>query len=128
MVKKRIFSFFLLLPALFYLGCTENDDYQIQQHSVSRIDSIWVTQSSVICSVLVWTPDPCYDFDHHTLKKEGNQYLISIYTRYDGSAICPCVVWSVSPRITIPKPVPGDYLFSFWQSDSTSLDTLIKIN
>ncbi len=127
MMKKQRFSLVLLLPLLI-LSCTENDDYQIQQRGVSQIDSIWVTQSSVICSVFAWTPDPCYDFDHHTLEKDGKQYLISIYTRHDGSAICPCVVWSISPRISIPKPAPGEYLIRFWQSDSSTLDTLIKIN
>ena len=94
---------------------------------VQRIVSVDVDQKTVQFTVITSFPTPCYSFDTMDVVFDEDKILASVFAKL--TTTDPCITMISEEEVTseITVEASGQYLLSFWKSESQSVDTLIVI-
>ena len=119
----------LLLAAVGFCGCAlfDDDDYLVRRLGAEDIDITELTDHGVIFTFHGQTPDPCHEHYFNDIVRNDSEILVSVYARREKRLICACVVTDIAWPIDVAVPWSGTYLFRFWQSDSTTVDTTLTV-
>ena len=111
-------------------GCwlfDEDDNYLVHPLRTLDLDVVEVSSHGVTFTFHSQLPDPCYEHYRTHIEHRDAEVLVTVYARRDGSLICPCVVEDISWPIDVSVPSVGTYLFRFWETDSTTVDTTLYV-
>ena len=116
---------FLLTFICFIGGCdtTENDNSLIRPFA-SGTPKIEINFRQVIVTTGYGTPTPCWYYFRNETTKNDTVYTSKVYGKDDGNP-CVQVLGSFSHEERILFQTGGEKHLSFWQNDSTWLDTTI---
>jgi hypothetical protein len=122
----KIFSILLLVTTLSSCSVFEEDDITrpipVDSISVKNILSLTADfTASNFCGSMCWAKT----YFEKTIN--GNNVYIKTFAVVDGSKICPDVCVYAETPVSISLPSAGSYVFHFWRSDSTSIDTTLII-
>jgi hypothetical protein len=119
--------FILLILSIFILcGCDILDDqYIIKLSPVGTIDIANKSPNSILFIAHASWPNGCGSVDHSEVVKNGSNYSIKVYGKQEKDAICTQAFITIDALVNIQNISAGTYSFSFWQSDTTSVDTTI---
>ncbi len=70
---------------------------------------------------------PCHKYSHADVKQDNFDIFVEFYQKQKREAICTQVIVDTRINWSINMRSPGEYRFHFWQSDSTSLDTIVIV-
>ena len=121
---KSILSVFL---SFLVISCNETDDVTpvvIRADSVKEVTVSGITVDFIVTCMI---PTPCYDYYNYEETADGMHYFIKFIAKHDGQSICPQVISSLDAPYKVIVPKDGEYIFHFFQNDTTSLDTTIVI-
>ncbi|MDA3861299.1 MAG: hypothetical protein PF445_08730 [Melioribacteraceae bacterium] len=124
---KKIFLFLFLSGA--FISCensVESDILRLKAPTVSVENVISSSNSVSLIAIASWH-DGCGKFSHYTSSSNGNDISVTVYAQIPTESACPAVMTSFEAPVEVVIEGPGDYNLSFWQTDSTSLDTTITV-
>lgn len=122
----KIFFFLILTLALSACSLFEEDDIT----RLVPVDSIIVNGTSGLSSnftALIPCGSICWKESYFKSSVSNKDIFIKTFAIINGSAVCPAVYIETEIPISIQLKVPGSYIFHFWKSDSTSIDTTLNI-
>jgi hypothetical protein len=111
-----------------FAGCNTNDpDHsRITPAGAMEILNLQINGNRVTATTLHGTPNPCYYFYRKDTSRNDSMYTAKVYIRYDGE-ICIQVLGTITHEHVITFPTQGEKRLSFWQNDTTYIDTTIVI-
>jgi len=125
-MKSAVIIF--LVPFIF-LSCdsVEPDNSETYKLPTIKIDKIEIRYNKIIATIIVGTPTPCWDYAKTVIKQNESDYTAEIYGSTDDSEACLQVLDSFVRKETIVFTSKGEKVLSFWQNDSTYVDTTITL-
>lgn len=120
---------FFLLLILTIQSCSLNEDDTYRSFPV-WLDSLAVEKvelRTVDFSVHIYCGSMCWNGYYFQMNENGNNINLKLFVTADGNP-CPDVCVERSFPFKYTALHSGTFAFSFWQNDSTSLDTTIVFN
>jgi hypothetical protein len=90
-------------------------------------ESITTTSPLLSFKIYCSVPTPAWICTGYLVLNTGNGFEGTIYGRPRTNDSSPRSDLRILVNVEAPRPTPGVYPYHFWQSDSTSLDTIITI-
>ena len=119
-----------ILFLLIAIGCDlqNNEDHEAYYERPARVNHVEIlglANKKIEFNVFAVVPSPCNYYSKTELKHDKNDYYVKIFSSYDGE---PCIAILSTIEVPISVNVPsGEKIFHFWQSDTSYLDTTIRI-
>ncbi len=92
-----------------------------------QVDSVQVKDGNAQFTVKLQTPDVCWKYSRHAVKKDGNQLLITIFGKRDREEICAQMIGTLTTKIDVNFAESGSYQCKFWSGESETVETTISI-
>jgi hypothetical protein len=119
----------LFLTIYFISGCDIfEDEYIVKLSPVGTIDIANKSTNSIIFIAHASWPNGCGMVDHSEVVKNGTTYFIKVFGTQKKDAICTQALITIDALVNIKYIPIGTYSFSFWQSDTTFVDTTLIFN
>lgn len=122
-------TFVIFISIIFHFTSCEQTEV-ISDDIVARAPVLSVSVSSKSNSHVQFTAvaswhNGCGSFSHFTAVLKDSDFLITVFGKQPKDAFCTQAFIEFDAPVEITVPQSGTYRFSFWQSDSTSVDTTI---
>jgi hypothetical protein len=126
---KIINSLFCFVSMLFFFCSFPNEKSEnvIHVSPVTSINNVIVRQENITFNIRARWPNSGGNYSHSEINKLDSYYYIKIYGYEPSDAVCLPVLSSFECIVNIGIENSGKYHFSFWQSDTSSLDTTINV-
>jgi hypothetical protein len=119
----------LVLSNVLIIGCDIFDnEYIIQLSPVYAIVTTYKSTNSILFIAHAWWPNGCGTFDHSEVVKNGSNYSIKVFGKQKKYGYCTQQMITIDALVKIKNISPGINSFSFWESDTTFIDTSIVFN
>ena len=126
---KRMSKLIVLVIGFLLSNCSLTDpDFMVSAAGPDSIKVESISGASVTFTAYSTVGDPCWTLSNLEQSRAGNNVSLKIFVKRDPKAICATVVSKLPIPIFLDLGTPGTYNFSFWRSDTSSLDTTIIIN
>jgi len=144
MFKKIYPGMILAFTAILLITCANHEKPALKEQTKSlesgvesrfiekplralRVDSVQVKDGNAQFSVKLQTPDVCWKYSRHEVKKDGNQMLITIFGKRDREEICAQMIGTLTAKINLDFAESGSYQCKFWSGESEPVETTISI-
>ena len=108
------------------MGCNILDDkYIVNLSPVNSIEISNKTTNSISFIAHATWYNGCGLVDHSEVVKNGSIYSIKVYGKQKNDATCTQALITIDAVVDIKNISAGAYSFSFWKTDTTSIDTTI---
>lgn len=126
---KNIRALGLLLLSIFLLVSCDitnlGDEDVFTKVPVKGFKSIKKEDGKVIFEVYASYPNGCGSFSHSEYKQTNRDFNIDVYGKQKEGATCTDQIKTIEGVVELNQPLSGPYKYSFWQSDTSSLDTTL---
>lgn len=122
MSRMNIYRLVILAGCL--LSCEEPEkDYIERRSPVGSFTVIDRSSSGVTFDAEAWWENSCGKFSRATVDRFDSVYVIQVFGREPNNSTCLAAMTPFHAGISLSGIVPGRYIFKFWRSDSTTIDT-----
>lgn len=123
----------VLTPMLLMTDCSGNKslpggngDFIEQKVSVRQVKSIERQGQQLAIDLNVEVPNPCWTFSRYEINETAEGAEIVIFAKKEKDAVCIQMVGAFDTQVSCP--IEGDqHRLRFWQGESTTLDTLYRV-
>ncbi len=110
------------------IGCSVfEEDKKTRIIPAESVKEITISGRSVNFNVSCRIPTPCWEFYKYEETVDETYYFIKFFAKITDQAVCPQVVSSLDAYYKVNVLKNGEYIFHFFQNDTTGLDTIIVI-
>jgi hypothetical protein len=106
------------------LSCSE-DEYIVTLVPVSSISTLAKTGTGIHFAVKALGGSSCTGFSHFDVTTEESVRSIRIFSKRNKEDVCAAVITEFDAAGSIDISGGGTYTLRFWQTDTTSLDSII---
>jgi len=120
----------LMIQVTLISGCSlpdAGDQHIVQRSPVVGISRIERSDTSATVAVVAVWPNICGVFSHNVVERDGHSFSVEVFGEQHGGGACGTALKEFESVVTIVIDEPGLYLFCFWQTDSTSVDTIVAV-
>jgi len=123
----KIYVMLAALITILFCACSQlNEEQNVLSVGAQSIGVTGISLLKASFQIHGGTPTPCYKFYHADIQRDEMKVSIHVYA-YSESERCVDLVWPVTWPIDLYVPTSGTYQFSFWCTDSTTVDTTLFI-
>jgi hypothetical protein len=124
-MKNIILSLLLIV-----IGCTSSTDSNNTLSgpiTANRIKSVQISNHTITFLVNCTIPEPCWEYARTDQAINGFEVNLKIFGKRATNDPCVQVLSSLDAKTTTVVPTSGRYIFHFWSTDDTSIDTTIVV-
>ncbi len=111
----------LIISALLILFSCESQDRRTMKVSIDTIDDVRIEGNKVTFYFSGIIPTPCWELEKVEVEKSNKFFQVTVFAESKGDVVCPQVITTLNVQHKFILEEEGSYLFSFWQSDTSSL-------
>lgn len=71
--------------------------------------------------------DPCWEFSHLDMRPENTDVHVRVHAKRDPRRCCVCVLSTITVEAFFVPPAPGEYVFHFCETDTSTLDRTVVV-